>query len=484
MVNSVTGEPITRAVVRTNGPSPQQQVFTDGAGHFEINDVPEGQAMITAQRPGFLGIEMSGHRPQMVTVGPATPTVQIKLIPEGGIKGKVTDNEGQPIEGIQVQVLSSQISNGYKNWFVRGSAQTDENGDYAIEALSPGQHILSTGMMVISPPAAVAENGPVNDVYPPQYFPNAPEQDNAQPVNVQAGQAVEADFRLSPVRSYSVSGIASGPENAAVSCKDASGNPLGRGEIDHRTGKFKLFNVPSGSCILTFQAQGGQETKYKIYFAEQAITIGSSDLIGVQAAMQPLPDIPVHFPDFTGSLPVQLQLISRQKHSGSQQFSLMNQPGQTPAFQSVLPGSYRLIAQSIGDACVNTVSQGGTDLLREGLTVTGGSAQAAPLEVTLRHDCATLNGTVKTNVPGYAGTILIMPSTPGAEPRVAPVMDGNFAVPGLAPDDYTVYAFTDVSGLEYANPEALREFSGQKVTLGPGAKTTLQLDPITRGEGQ
>ena len=208
VVNSVTGEPITRAVVRTNGPSPQQQVFTDGAGHFEINDVPEGQTMITAQRPGFLGIETSGHRPQMVTVGPATPTVQIKLIPEGGIKGKVTDNEGQPIEGIQVQVLSSQISNGYKNWFVRDSAQTDENGDYGIEALSPGQYILSTGMMVISPPAAVAENGPVNDVYPPQYFPNAPEQDNAQPVNVQAGQAVEADFRLSPVRSYSVSGIA------------------------------------------------------------------------------------------------------------------------------------------------------------------------------------------------------------------------------------------------------------------------------------
>ena len=83
VVNSATGEPVIRAVVRANG-SAIPQVFTDGSGHFEMSDVPEGQITLSAQRPGFLNTEMTGHRPQAITVGPATPAIQIKLIQSPG----------------------------------------------------------------------------------------------------------------------------------------------------------------------------------------------------------------------------------------------------------------------------------------------------------------------------------------------------------------------------------------------------------------
>ena len=485
MSNSVTGEPIGRAVVRINAPaSRQQQVFTDGSGQFEINDVPEGQMAISAQHPRFLGMEMTAQRPQIVTVGPATPPVQIKLIPESVIKGKITDGDGEPIEGIGIQVMSRQIVNGRKEWTPRGSTQTDENGEYQMEGLSSGRYLLSTSLHLLAPFAAVAENGPTNDIYPPQYFPNAPDQDSAQPIPVQAGGTAEADFRLSPARSYSVSGVVSGPENINLFCQDANGNMLGAGQVDRRTGKFKLLHVPSGACALTFQAQGGQEPGGKVYFAEQAITLGSSDLDGLRISMQPLSDVPVHFPDPAGGVPVQLQLIPRQKRVLFQQFYLASEPGQMSAFQNVPPGSYKLIVGNSGGACVNTVFQGGTDLLRDDLTVVGGGNRTEPIEVTLRNDCATLSGTVKPNSPGYTGTVLVAPGAGGMEPRIAPAFNGNFTVPGLAPGDYTVYAFSDISNLEYANPETLREFSGGKVTLGPNAKTTVQLDLITRGEGQ
>lgn len=485
VINSVTGEPIVRAAVRTNGPAPSQQVFTDGSGHFEMSDVPEGQILVSAQRPRFLGSDVIHHRLQTVMVGPATPPVQIKLTPESVIKGKVTNGEGEPIEGISVQAMSPQINNGHKIWGLRGSAQTDENGEYEMENLPPDQYILSTSIYLLSPAAAVAENGPINDTYPPQYFPNAPEQDSAQPINVQAGQTTEADFRLSSVRSYSVTGVVSGPEYTNVSCQDASGNQRGWGQSDGRTGKFKLLHVLPGACFLTFQGQGGQGVDSKTYFAEQEITIGASDIAGLRISMQPLSDIPVHFPDSVGGVPVQLQLMPRQKRREFQQFYLSNQPGsQTPIFQSVPPGSYKLIVQSSGNACVSSVFQGGADLLHDDLTVAGGSSRTEPIEVTLRNDCAALSGTVKANSPGSTGMILVAPSAPNMEPKVAPAFNGNFTVPGLAPGDYTVYAFSDISGLEYANPEALREFSGQKITLGPSAKATMQLDLITRGEAQ
>ena len=42
VVNSVTGEPIARAMVRTNGPV-QRTGFSDGEGHFQFDGLPAGQ---------------------------------------------------------------------------------------------------------------------------------------------------------------------------------------------------------------------------------------------------------------------------------------------------------------------------------------------------------------------------------------------------------------------------------------------------------
>lgn len=140
VINSITGEPIGRAVVRING-STNQQMFTDGSGRFEASDVPEGQIAVTAQRPGFVDSQMNSsrfQRSQMITVGPSTPSIEVKLMPEGFIKGKITNNEGEPVESMGLQVMFQQISNGRKDWFPRGGAQTDENGEYEIEGLPPG----------------------------------------------------------------------------------------------------------------------------------------------------------------------------------------------------------------------------------------------------------------------------------------------------------------------------------------------------------
>ena len=484
VVNSATGEPVGRAKVQING-SASQQVFTDGSGRFEMSDVPEGQIVVSAQRPGFINSEMTGHRSPMIPVGPATPSIQVKLIPEGIIKGKTTNNEGEPVESVNVQVLFQQISNGRKDWLPRGGTNTDENGEYQIEDLPPGQYLLHTSVSPLFPMNMAAENGPLTEIYPLQYFPNAPTQDSAQSIIVQPGQAAEADFRLSPVPSYSISGSVSGPQDTSVSCNDADGNTLGFGRINHRTNQFKLVHIPSGSCTLTFHSQhtGGQ-----IYFAEQPVTVNSSNITDIQAALQPLPDIAIHFSSSTGGMPVQLHLVPRQKHwRGGQVYPMMQggqSDSQTPAFKGVPPGSYKVVAHNLNNSCIGSLSSGGTDLLREDLTVVSGSAQAASIEVSLRTDCATLTGTMNANSPPVNVSAIVVPGSAGMEPKLVFASNGNFVLPGLAPGEYTVYAFSDISDLEYANPEALREFSGQKISVGPNEKATVQLNLITRGDSK
>jgi Carboxypeptidase regulatory-like domain len=487
VVNSATGEPIVRALVRVNGPT-SQQVFTDGNGRFEMSDVPEGQIVVTAQRPGFINNERSNQqRPRMVTVGPSTPSIEVRLVPEGAIKGKITDRDGEPVEGIGIQVMLQQVNNGRKDWLPHGGAQTDENGEYLVEGLPPGQYLVRTSTRPLFPMRVAAETSPVNEVYPAQYFPNAPGQENAQPVTVQPGQVAESDFRLSPVPSYSISGTVSGPlQNTEVACEDTEGNLFSFGRANRRTGQFRLTHVPSGSCTLIVRSQGPNG---QAYLAEQPVTVNSSNITNVQLILQPLPDIPVHFSNSSGGIPVQLQLVSRQKHwRGSGQFSPTMQSGspdgQTPVFKSVPPGSYKVVSYGFGNQCVGSLSSGGTDLLREDLTVMGGSAQTAPIEVSLRSDCATLTGTMNANSPGLDIAVLVMPGSAGMEPKLIHTLGGNFSFAGLTPGEYTVYAFSDVSDLEYANPESLREFSGQKVTLGPSEKATVQLNLIARGDSK
>src|SRR5579875_1098199 len=53
VVNSVTGEPIRRALVRINGAGEQHSGFTGGDGRFSIDGVAEGLIVISAEKPGF-----------------------------------------------------------------------------------------------------------------------------------------------------------------------------------------------------------------------------------------------------------------------------------------------------------------------------------------------------------------------------------------------------------------------------------------------
>src|SRR5271169_4475586 len=51
VVNSVTGEPVGRALVRVLGPV-QRSAFTDQEGHFQIDGIQEGSPL-SAQKPGY-----------------------------------------------------------------------------------------------------------------------------------------------------------------------------------------------------------------------------------------------------------------------------------------------------------------------------------------------------------------------------------------------------------------------------------------------
>ena len=60
---------------------------------------------------------------------------------------------------------------------------------------------------------------------------------------------------------------------------------------------------------------------------------------------------------------------------------------------------------------------------------------------------------------------------------------GNFKMAGLAPGDYKLFAFPQLDSVEYANPEAMRNYesSGEPVSVQEKDVKSVQLKVIAVG---
>jgi len=147
VVNSVTGEPVRRALVQIYM-GPEQASLTDDNGHFEFHGLLGGQTSVAVRKPGFFSeseAARKGPMPVAVTVGPETDAIVLKLIPEAAIQGKIQSEDGEPIEAAPVVVFALRINNGHKIWDQAGSARTDEDGEFRIANLTPGTYYLQAG---------------------------------------------------------------------------------------------------------------------------------------------------------------------------------------------------------------------------------------------------------------------------------------------------------------------------------------------------
>ncbi len=491
VVNSVTGEPIRRALVRVNA-AEAHAAFSGPDGRFELMDVPEGQVGFSAQKPGFL--DPRTIRPSsasgLVAVGPATKKVVLQLIPEAKIRGRVLDESGEPIESLSVALLAREIVQGRKQWIPRGQASTDATGEYSFEALAPGFYSLHTVPFPIPPSSSKAvPNGTTrSEVLPKKYYPDGPDLDSVQPMELKPGEESAVDFTLSPVPSFTVSGTAAGFSNQAFAfCMDEYGQMIASNErMNSQTGKFTIKNVPPGSWVVHVQSFGPQE---QFFGAEQPVEVSAADITGLNLQPQSPASIPVHVLNGNESHN-QLQLELTPARAGTRgTMQPFQKPGDPPGsleFHNVPSGTYKLLARNLGNdtACIESARSGGTDLSRDDLMVTAG-VQPGPLEITLRSDCADLSGTVRSSSETHQATgfVILTGESSLLAPNPIPVApDGKFSFKGLTPGAYRVYAFSDISDLEFANPHVLRDLPSQEVNLAPNQKADVQVDLITRGK--
>ena len=472
--NFITGEPIRRALVQI-GPS---SAFTGADGRFQLEGLPEGSYSAIVQRPGFFdpGQAGLGTPPGMITVGPNTPSIALKLIPESVIQGRVLSKTGEPVENAQIQVIGEQIFSGRKILQNMAGISTDDAGEFRAEGLRPGKYYVEVQQHPV-----YGWNFMSRQVYPEQFYPNAPDLASAQALQLKPGENAEADFTLSAQMAARVSGVLAPAARGGifVTLQDASGNETQANVMfNPRTGHWMLPFVPPGSWTIIFRAQ---DQPGDAYYAEQRVEVHNSDIEDLRVVLQAVPPIPVHVVNLPeGNAPgIQLRLIPQNgPRLNSQEYMAAPQNGnpEALAFQSVAPGIYRVAVQSNGQGCIDSVSSGSLDLMRDPLVVALGSAAPA-IQVALRNDCASLDVTVQAQNSLVQQPLLLVAESPALDPKMAFVPGGSHTgFSALTPGTYRLYAVANVNNLEYTNPEAMRDLASQEITLAPNQQGSVTVN--------
>src|ERR1700684_3315758 len=119
VVNSVTGEPISRARVQVGT---QQAALTDHDGRFEFDNVSEDGAYASASKPGYFAADQG-----VLAQG---QSITLQLIPEAILFGTITDQNGQPIQDLRVQLSMVQVRNGIRRWQPMQTSTTSVEGQF------------------------------------------------------------------------------------------------------------------------------------------------------------------------------------------------------------------------------------------------------------------------------------------------------------------------------------------------------------------
>ncbi|HSX26867.1 MAG TPA: carboxypeptidase regulatory-like domain-containing protein [Chlamydiales bacterium] len=388
VTDSVTGHPISGVLVIANKGNQQRgSTTTDENGTYLFSNLNPSNYTLIASEPGYrtqaIGARLANNE---------TTIVNFALVPTGGtISGTVTNATSVPISGASVEIFQGQT--------LITTATTDGSGAYSAPDLAPGVYNVvasATGF-----------------------------QTQSQGATVQLGLVTTVSFALI-VNPGSISGtvkdsLANPIEGALVEVFDQS-ILVGFANTDSG-GNYTIPNLPPSHYVVVASAEG-----YQTEAVGAAVTSGMTTTVAFVLA-QPVGTIAGTVRDAVTLRPISGATINI--FSGVTLItSLLTDPNGQYEVPEFAPGNYTVSATANG---YQTQLQGATVAANTTTTV----------NFALDSDPGTIAGRVTdatTGDPIVGATIRIYTT----EILVAAALtdsDGNYEIPNLAPDTYSVTAF-------------------------------------------
>ncbi len=502
VVSATTGEPLARARVSLRQAGGSQVAFlttTDAQGDFRFEGVPPGSYVPAAEKPGYLRQNL-GARPSAaggsVSVAPGQQIsgVLLKLTPQAILTGRILDEEGEPIAYAGLSVLRRVYAEGVRRWISVRETQANELGEFRVAELAPGRYYLLASGGGRQRASALRLPGARPQAYAPAFYPDAPEETTAAPVDLEAGRRLDGlEIRLRRTPLYRVSGrlviaglteapgayrVALLPRASGLSAGLFGGAALSRRET------FEMSGVLPGSYLLTVMGAD----RAGAVLARQPIEVAQGDLEGLVIQLAP----PV---EVRGVVrlegPLKADLRSLRLLLSPADGPLFSPPRASPQadgafrFAGVARGSYRLQVSGLPEgAYLKAVRLAGQDVLGRAMEL---AAAGAALEVVLAAGAGHIEGMVlkDSGDPEPVCTVALAPEPP--QPyrsdlyrRAECDAEGRFRLSGLAPGTYKLWAFEEIEPGAERDPDFLRLHDSQaaKVEIAAGGSEQIRLKRI------
>jgi len=486
--------------------------ITGPDGTFRIENVLPGRYHLFAERTGFLDSEKqhgrSDGRLLTLTAGQELTELHIRLQAAAVVRGRVTDEDGEPMPDAEVTVLRSTFVGGRNRWEPAGADNTNDLGEYRIANLPVGNFFVA-----VNPPpnfkslienaglAAEAHNANAPDksaltTYQTNYYPGTTDRSQASSIQLHAGDDFPVNFSLMPSSSLSIRGtVVNLPPRTSVTImlQSRDFNVIMNGAEMHKDGTFIIHDVSPGNYMIVASVEGST----KPMTARQAIQVGTYNLDGLRLAPQPGASIYGHLrvesKASAGFDPEQIFLSLQSMEAGDDDHAFSMGENLTNVAHLARDGSFEwsdipagnYYVQLIGNRGTNedwflkSVLQAGREANDAGISVNGGTVT---LDVIASASGGVIEG-VAANRKGGAVANAVIVAVPEARLRgrvdryrqTVSDQSGHFALHGLPVGEYTVYAWESLDGEEYYNPEFLKGSEGQVLHLNEGERKTVQV---------
>ena len=501
VVNSVTGELLNKVDLRleplNRQATPVAVTTSDGDGRFALVDLNPGDYRLIGNRSGYFEMSYGARRSDgdgtvvRLESGQSLNGLKFKLTPSAVVSGTILDSDGEPIEGAHVTLANFTRRYGRPRVEGSDSTDTDDRGEYRFRGLAAGKYYIgvepkSHGWDRVDHSATAA----LSETSVPTFYPGVSDIEAAVPIEVSTGRRVTGiDVTLLRSRVFRVSGrLVNAPTTGRLMVVLFDPKNAGMRDYNIRTstrdaaGDFEFRGVPPGSYELNVRDQslGGRIS----------VVVGASDLADIRVPLSPGAEIRFRIITEGADKPNVSGLNFFLTTDGRSGFGLSPQEADRLTARNVPPDHYDLkLGRLPREAYVKAARAGETDVLTDGLTVTG--AGTIYITVAVAFDGGAVKGVVRdmNQQPVSGATILLAPDRRSrADLFESPTSDQNgyYELTAIAPGSYKLFTWEDVAPKAWEDPDFLKDYEklGEKATLEPNARASVDLHIPIRPDPQ
>jgi hypothetical protein len=481
VLDSVTGAPVANAYIAWGAGVPGDPMpTTDSAGHFRAQ-AQNKQVYIVVKHNGYLDCQ----RDFPVAPGQTAPELRVLLVPQAVITGHVFDENGLPVHGARVAALHYRLVNGKRqleHW--RFGSETNELGAYRIFGMPAGRYYLGFT------PQKFADWDPR---YNARFYPDAAKAEDAQPVDVKAGEEIAHDFHLSRHEGVTVTGHIARPD-AQRGKERSPGLPV---HLVLRSTEYSDYSLPVKQAGESFTAAHVPPGTYTLRTWRDTLRPRIGDPIGdlaLDVADTDIRDVsleirPIAAQDIAGTIVFQGRTkpapmaVTLSRSLGDSKSAVSNDDGSF-VLKGILPGQYHLGVRNASSAGVaqtdgRTITEQLGDRDIEAQMFDIGNDAAGALKITVGAPVAKVIGRLldAAGQPVNSAIILFL-SENHIRSHGFSGADGTFTANLLAPGRQHIFIVTADEELDdVRNPDFLKAHGDDfpVVQIAAGANVPLVL---------